>query len=371
MFLQSLKIVAFRNITRAQLEFDPGVNVLVGDNAQGKTSVLEAILYLATSTSHRTTRAIDLVQQGCSTAFVGGTVQRADGDTTRIEVGFGAKAKQIKIEGTPLPRVGQLYGRLRVVLFAPEDLEIISGAPHLRRKCLDMLTAQCQPAHIDRLLEYGRALQQRNAFLRRADPFSLDETELRSWDEQLAITAVSPIKRRRTVAAVLMTLLEARYRELAGGERVSLRYVPDLGPQALEDDCDLAGLFRSVLHAQRERDITRGVTGRGPHRDDLAFTLGERPLRIHGSQGQRRTAALALRLAEAALIARETGQQAVLLIDDVMYEMDPARRSRFLEQIDQGGQAFITVTHLDALGPLARRAKVFRVVQGQVVPESR
>lgn len=368
MFLRSLKVLNFRNLAHLVLAFDPGVNVLLGSNAQGKTSLLEAILFLATCTSHRTFREQELIRTGAATAYVGGEVVLPQGEITRLEVGFGAEGKQVKVDGAPLPRLGQLYGRLRVALMAPEDLEIVAGGPRLRRKFLDLAIAQCDPPHIERLQEYNRALRQRNAFLRRSDPFALDEAELRGWDEQLISTAVPPVLARRALAAALALEASERYRALAGSETLTLRYLPDLGPEALEPDSDVAALCRRVLLAARSRDVARGQTGRGPHRDDFALEVAARPLRVYGSQGQRRTASLALRLAEAAVIARRTGQAPLLLIDDVIYEMDAGRRARFLDMIDRGAQVFVTATQLDPLGPLAERAKIFRVDGGSIAP---
>ncbi len=364
--LSSLRVRNFRNIEAADLEFFPGVNVLVGKNAQGKTNLLEAILYLATSTTPRTRRKEDLVRRGEKTAFVSGLV--IDGtEETRIEFGLERQAKRIKVNGNTLSRVQDLYGQMRVVFFAPEDLEIIGGSPAERRRFLDMGLSQVEPETISLLLKYDRAVKQRNNLLRRAfsrPNRSVEPREIDVWDEQCAKLGAKVICKRHRTLLEIAPLVSAAYERLAG-HGLTAEYVGDVW-DADEGECEK--LLAENLLARRDADRQNGATSVGPHRDDLRFRVEDKVLRSFGSQGERRTAALALRLAEVEFQRLKTGSSPILLIDDVIYEMDPVRRGRFLDSLHREGQIIFTVTDLSALGPLAESSRVFRVDEGRISP---
>lgn len=363
-FLSNLRVRHFRNIAEADLCFSPGVNILVGNNAQGKTNLLESILYLATSTTPRTTRHFELIEKGEKTAYVAGTI-RDDDVESRIELGLARGSKRIKIDGAVLPRTQDLYGRMRVVFFAPEDLEIVSGPPAERRKFLDMTLSQLRPDHIATLQRYQRSVQQRNSTLRRIRAHDQDpnrSAELDAWESQCSALGAEIITGRWFMLHQFAPLLSKSYEYLAG-HGLHLEYVGEVwGDDRAECERDLAERF----FARREADMQSDGTSVGPHRDDVRFRVREAVLRSFGSQGERRSAALALRLAQADYMRAQTGSHPILLVDDVIYEMDPARRAAFLEALQHRGQVFFTVTDLVHLGPLTRNAKVFRVETGRI-----
>jgi DNA replication and repair protein RecF len=269
------------------------------------------------------------------------------------------------VDGTVLPRVQELYGRMRCVFFAPEDLEIVSGAPGERRRFLDMAISQLEPSHIETLQGYQRTIQQRNSVLRRirdrrGDPN--ESPELDVWEEQCAVLGAAVLERRWRMLREFGPLLSRCYESLAG-HGLDVEYQGDVwGGDADECRKELAERY----FARRESDMESAGTTTGPHRDDLRFRVRDVVLRQFGSQGERRSAALALRLAQADHMLEKTGKDPILLVDDVIYEMDPARQGAFLAALRRRGQVFFTVTDLANLGGLAEHAKVFRVEGGKV-----
>jgi DNA replication and repair protein RecF len=259
---------------------------------------------------------------------------------------------------------------MRVVFFAPEDLEIIGGSPAERRRFLDMGLSQVEPEMIALLLQYDRAVKQRNNLLRRSlsrPDRSVESRELDVWDEQCAKLGAKVIGKRYRTLQEIGPLLNAAYERLAG-HGLAVEYVGEVWDP---DERECEKLLGAHLVAKRETDRQKGATSVGPHRDDLRFRVEDKVLRSFGSQGERRTAALALRLAELEFQRLKTGLSPILLIDDVIYEMDPARRGRFLESLHREGQILFTATDLAALGPLAESARVFRVEGGHITEAAR
>ncbi len=362
MFLSRLKIRNFRNLAAVDLELSPGVNLFFGTNAQGKTALLEAVGYLGTSTSHRTRRDEEMIRWKESAAYVCGVLAGEQEKT--LEFGLSRDSKQVKVEGVVLKRIRDLYGQLRVVLFVPEDLEIVGGSPSERRRFIDLTLAQIEPEHISRLQEYQRILRSRNQLLKRAEGRRFDPDEMEIWDNQLA-QAAGPIcdARQRAVRELAEDLERFHLRMTDGRERLKVAYRCSV---ELRDERTLEQSLAEHLVAARDRDLQQGSTSVGPHRDDLQFVVDGRDLRVFGSQGQRRTGVLALRLAELDWLQRKTGQHPVMLLDDVIYEMDESRRRHFFEAIEQGGQVLITATELEHLAPLVPGAKLFQVIGGEI-----
>lgn len=362
--LRTLRVRHFRNLAEADLDFGPGANIFVGDNAQGKTNLLESILYLATATTPRTTRHFELIQKGQQTAYVAGTL-RDDGGETKLELGLERGAKRVKVDGAVLPRIQDLYGRMRVVFLAPEDLEVISGPPAERRRFLDMTISQVRPEHIGTLQSYQRAVQQRNSGLRQVRFHGQEPSqaaELDAWESQCAALGADVLARRWIMIRDFGPLLSRSYEHLAG-HGLELEYMGEVwGSDPEECRRDLAERF----FARRESDLESETTSVGPHRDDVRFRVRDVVLRSFGSQGERRSAALALRLAEADYMRAQTGADPILLVDDVIHEMDRGRRSAFLDALRHRGQVFFTVTELSHLGDLAAEARIFRVKAGSV-----
>ena len=363
MILTSLLVRNFRLIKEASLSLRRGIQIVEGLNAQGKTSLIEAILFLATSTSHRTRREDELIRWGEETAFLRGQVESASA-SLRIECGLEKRRKLIKLDGAVLPRVGDLYGHLRVVLFAPEDLEIIAGSPQDRRRFLDMAIAQRRPSYITLLQRFRKALRHRNHILKqlqqRARSTSLQELEV--WDQPFLDSAADVVSWRCQTVQKLAPLVNQFYEGLASDGPLAIGYPFGIGMEREE----IHRALNDRLRRSRPADIERGATHIGPHRDDPTLHLNEKNLAHFGSQGQRRASALALRLAEARLCAEETGAQPLLLIDDVVHEMDNIRKARFWEQVDLAGQLIVTATDRGHLGAGLEPTSVFQVRNGKI-----
>lgn len=344
-----------------------GVNVITGDNAQGKTNAIESIFLCALGRSHRTAREAELIQTGRDGALVHLELMNQTGAHT-IEIRLYQDARRrISIDGLPCARSAELMGHLNVVMFSPEDLSLVKGGPAERRRFMDMELAQQRPAYYVALQRYASALKQRNALLKRGDGRTLF-----MWDEQLSAEGARIMRARQAFVAVLGESASALHREVTGGaETLSVRYRPcvdldvDVGVPAAEET--LADLLAAHLAAGAEEDLRRGFTGTGPHRDDLLFTLNGADARVFGSQGQQRTAALSLKLCEIGLFHEQTGELPVLLLDDVLSELDESRGRLLLKNLRQC-QCFLTCTGLSSLERAGLNAyKVWHCVRGEIL----
>ncbi len=363
MILTHLQIRQFRNIAQASFPLHEGLNLFEGQNAQGKTAVIEAALFLATSLSHRTRREEELIRWGEDTAYLKGTVDDA-AEEIALECGISKQKKVVKVDGVPLPKIGALYGKLRVVLMAPEDLEIITGSPQIRRRFLDMAISQLDPQYISCLQKFKKSLKQRNHLLKRLqmNRSSNPQAELAAWDMHYITHAVQVIVRRINALNELQPLAENLYAGLADDGPFSIQYSLELQP----DEDAVREYLTQKLKKTLQHDVDRGSTHHGPHRDDVVCILDGRNLNIFGSQGQRRTAALALRMTEAHWCRQVTSANPLLLIDDVVYEMDNNRRKRFWDLMNTTAQVIITTTDRTQLGIRQQPSVIYQVQNGQI-----
>ena len=363
MWISQLQLTNFRNYARLTLQPDEGLCVLTGDNAAGKTNILEAVFLCALGRSHRTARDAELVREAQQSAAVALTLQTRGGTraiTCRLTAG---ERKKLIIDGTALMRSGELLGCLNVVMFAPEDLLLVKGGPGERRRFLDMEISQLRPAYYYTLQQYNAALKQRNALLK--DETCLAAGLLEPWDEQLSRLGAAITAERAEFLAQLAHLAAAEHLRLSGGgETLLVSYQPNL-PDA--EPARLAAAMRERLFESAARDVLRGSTSVGPHRDDVALVLDGSDVRVYGSQGQQRTVVLSLKLASLAIMKQLRGETPVLLLDDVFSELD-RRRQRLLLEAVQGCQTFLTSTHLEQLEAAgALRMQVYHVSGGRVV----
>lgn len=351
MYLTQMKCERFRCLAEVCFAPEPGINVIRGDNAQGKTTLLEAILFAATSKSHRTASEGDLVQYGAEGFSVRTWAQRADREIT-IEANWWQGAKRFKVNGVAQTRLSDILGRLNVVLFSPEDVELVKGGAASRRRFLDMEISQIDAGYLNALQQYRQVLRQRNELLRVPQP---DPSLVAVWDAQLARHGASVITGRAGFIEELSGRAAQAYARIAESESFAVAYQPDVrSPE------DLA----AVLDKSRDSDIRRRMTQRGPHRDDLEILIGEHPARHYGSQGQQKTAALALRLAELDLVRAHIGEYPVLLLDEVLAELDAHRAERLLGAIGPEVQCIMTTTERERSRiPFAAKAS-FRVERG-------
>jgi DNA replication and repair protein RecF len=370
MRLERLEVVEFRNHDAAAVEFPPGVSVLVGPNGVGKTNLLEAVGYLATLGSHRVGQDAALIRAGAASAVVRAAVRRA-GRRLLVDVelrpGSGVRGR---VNGAPVPRARDLLGVVRATVFAPEDLGLVRGDPEERRRFLDTLATQRLPRYHGSRQDYDRVLRQRNTLLRSAGgrlPASALAT-LEVWDEKLAVAGAEIWSERLRLVAALTPRAELAYQRLAGrDDAVDIAYVSSVAGSDGGLDADpakLAQLLRERLVADRGREVERGLTLSGPHRDDLSLGLRGLPARTHASHGEAWSLALALRLASHRLLAEE-GEEPVLLMDDVFAELDRQRREHVAEAALAAEQTVVTAAVAEELPP-ELGATVFHVEPGSV-----
>jgi DNA replication and repair protein RecF len=369
MRLERLEVVDFRNHDRASVELPAGVSALVGPNGVGKTNLLEAVGYLATLGSHRVGQDAALILAGSSSAVIRAAVQRA-GRRLLVDVelrpGSGVRGR---VNGAPVPRARDLLGVVRATVFAPEDLGLVRGDPEERRRFLDTLATQRLPRYHGSRQDYDRVLRQRNTLLRSAAgrlPASALAT-LEVWDEKLASAGAEIWSERLRLVAALTPRVELAYQRLAGrDDAVEVAYVSSVaGTAGLDPDpAKLAQALRERLVADRAREVERGITLSGPHRDDLALALRGLPARTHASHGEAWSLALALRLGSHRLLAEE-GEEPVLLMDDVFAELDRQRRDRVAEAALAAEQTIVTAAVPEEL-PVELKAAVFHVEPGSV-----
>lgn len=373
MQITELTLRSYRSYETLHLAFDPGVQIFLGANAQGKTNIIEALYYAAFGRSHRTSSDAELIRVGADGAYIGLSFRRHD---VPGELSFtfarGAR-RRITYAGESL-RQRDLVGLLPMVLFSPEDLFLVKGAPALRRRYLDAELSQASPAYYGELLRYTRILKQRNAVLKDIRERLAAPDDLSPWDAQLARSAAYIVTRRIAAVAQLGALSARVQAVLAAGEQLALAYeIAGAGGEDFAEDDMTESLhvwYNKMLCEGRARDIARAATGVGPHLDDLVLRVGGMSLRSYGSQGQQRTGALALKLAELFYLQENIGEAPILLLDDVMSELDADRRRALLDFIrHEHIQTFITAT--DAAYFPAERMGTYRYVEAGTVRDEK
>lgn len=390
MQLTHLSLVNFRNYRRLELDLAPGVLIFHGENAQGKTNLLEAVYLLATTRSPRTGSDTELVrweamEEGVAVARVVGKARRGRLET-QVEVAIMVRdgmslngtaprsAKRLRVNGLPR-RASEVIGQVLAVLFTSEDIDLLTGPPVDRRRYLDITLAQVDHAYLHALQRYQRVTQQRNVLLRRIQEGRARPEHLFTWNEELVAQGSAIMQARAAAVAELSACAAAYHHDLSGGrERLAITYLPQLAeerrgglPRPIEEVRDL---FRSALARRQAREIEAGVSLIGPHRDDLRFDLDGRPASAFGSRAQQRTAALALRLAEAQFLRERSGEAPLLLLDDILSELDGRRRAAVLAVVENAEQALITTAELDRFTPdFLNRATRFVVHEGTVLRE--
>lgn len=367
MHVSHLQLRDFRNLPEVDARFSSGRVILLGENAQGKTNLLESIALLATGRSPAATRDAELVRFGAPNARLELEVQTQAAERSLAMLLTPGRARKVALDGLTQKRAADALGKLVVVAFRAADLGLVRGAPSERRSHLDALLVQLMPRHHAEVNEYERALAQRNRALRQVGEGSLQARDVAPWDAQLVALAVPIWRRRSRLAAALSEPAATWHERLAlGRESLALRFVP--GCQLGEDPSLWAGEYQATLEAERGRDLARGLTHAGPHRDDVEILLQGHPARVFASQGQQRTAVLAMKLAELELATRTAGEAPVLLLDDVLAELDEGRQAALLEAVGPTGQSFVTTTHLGDFGAnWLAEAEVRRVVGGRLL----
>ena len=349
MWVQTLHLNDFRSYKEAHVEFSPGVNVLVGSNGQGKTNIVEAIYYLATLNSHRVASENSLVKSGALSAVIRSKINQNDRALTiDIEISPG-KTNRAKLNRSPVPKVRDILGIVKVIMFAPEDLALVKGDPNERRTFMDQTLIQRTPKFMGVKSDYEKVIRQRNALLKSSHHENINST-LQVWNEQLAQLGAGITYSRIQFIRDLTPFICTRYHQISGGEKavsasdISLtyqsKYLTEGDLESLTHN-DIKEHILKQLDLRKKEELIRGVTLVGPHRDELFIKLGPLPLKGYASHGESWSAALALRVASADVL-RADGIEPILILDDVFAELDLLRRTTILELTQHAPQVFIT-----------------------------
>lgn len=357
MYIESIELKNYRNYEYLYIELDPATNIFYGDNAQGKTNILEAAYLCGTTKSHRGSRDREIIRFGQEESHIRMMVRR-DGISRKIDMHLKKnKSKGIAVDGIPIKKASELFGIINLVFFSPEDLNIIKNGPGERRRFLDMELCQLDKIYLQDLAGYNQILNQRNKLLKDISVSPRLADTLDVWDMQMIRYGKKIISARKRFIVELNEIIRDLHASLTGGrEIIYLDYEPNVEEE----------FFEERLASARDRDLKFRQSSAGPHRDDFCIKVNDIDIRKFGSQGQQRTAALSLKLSELALVRRRIGENPVLLLDDVLSELDSSRQNYLLQSIHQI-QTLITCTGLDEF--VSNRFeinKIFRVIDGNV-----
>lgn len=362
MYLKSLELKNFRNYAAQSIDFTAAKTILLGDNAQGKSNLLEAVELLSALKSHRTSRDRDFVRDGTAMAQIVGQLRRETGDVELAMTLRETGRRSVAQNGVGLRRQLDFLGTLNMVQFSCLDLDLVRGGPDERRRWLDGLLVQLEPIYAYVLQQYSQVLKQRNALLKQMQraltkrdrlaldggdlPAMPDPQDLALWDAQLAVAGVRVMRRRARAIARLAPIAEAWHRSISGHKEIlEIRYCPNV-PMLNDQPGDIQTAFLEKIQVRAMAEKYQGSSMVGPHRDEVEFAIDGTPARQYGSQGQQRTLVLALKLAELKLIEEVIGEPPLLLLDDVLAELDLSRQNQLLEAIQDRFQTLITTTHL-------------------------
>ncbi|MGV3245074.1 DNA replication/repair protein RecF [Staphylococcus sp. 11261D007BR] len=369
MKLKTLQLENYRNYENVTLHCHPEVNILIGENAQGKTNLLESIYMLALAKSHRTTNDKELIRFNAEYAKIDGELNFRHG-LIPLTMFITKKGKKVKVNHLEQSKLTQYIGHLNVVLFAPEDLNIVKGSPQVRRRFIDMELGQISNLYLNDLAQYQRILKQRNHYLKQLQlKQKQDTTMLEVLNQQFVMYAVKVTLRRAQFIKELEQLAQPIHSGITNEqEQLTLQYLPSLKIEDYSESEDvLIQQMTDVISPHMQREIERGVSLYGPHRDDLSFQVNQMDAQTYGSQGQQRTTALSIKLAEIELMKQEVGEYPILLLDDVLSELDDSRQTHLLSTIQHKVQTFVTTTSVDGIDhEMMKSAKTYHITSGNI-----
>lgn len=363
MYVKSLELKDFRNYQDLKIQFSKGTNILYGDNAQGKTNILEGIYMCGTTKSHKGSKDREMIRIGQDESHIRVFVERND-VVHKIDMHLKkTKPKGVAIDGIPIRKSSELFGLIHMVFFSPEDLGIIKNGPNYRRRFIDIELCQLDKVYLYNLTCYNKIIVQRNNLLKQITNHNHELLDTLSiWDTQLVHYGSEIINRRKLFISQLNEIIVEIHNKLTNyKEQLTIDYEPNV----------TADLFQEKLMRNKERDIFLKTTNVGPHRDDISFVIAEKDIRKFGSQGQQRTTALSLKLAEIELVKQVTKDNPILLLDDVLSELDRNRQNQLLDSISEI-QTIVTCTGLEEF--VSHRFEydsIYRVVEGQVFDEKK
>lgn len=333
MWIKKIKINNFRNYEKEEIDLEKKINIFYGQNAQGKTNIIEAIFLCSLGKSFRTKKDKELIKLNEQNAIVEVEYEKSDRDG-KIKIEIGNK-KNIYLNGIKIKKLSELLGNLNIVIFTPDDINILKGGPQNRRRFLDIMISQLRPNYMHILNLYIKTMEQRNNYLRQIKEEHKDENLLEIWDEKLAEYAIKIYEYRKEFIEKIIKKIDIIHKKITNGEeQIEFEYITE---------CENKEKYLKLLKERRKLDIIKGFTTKGIHRDDFVIYINKKEIKIFGSQGQNRTAMLSLKLAELQVIYDEIGEYPILLLDDFMSELDKTRRKNFLENIE-GTQVIITGT---------------------------
>ena len=332
-WIKKIKIKNFRNYNKEEINLEKNINIFYGENAQGKTNIIESIFLCSLGKSFRAKKDNEMIKLNEQKAIVEIEYEKSDRDG-KIKIEIGNK-KNIYLNGIKIKKLSELLGNLNIVIFTPDDINILKGGPQNRRRFLDIMISQLRPNYMHILNLYIKTMEQRNNYLRQIKGEHKDENLLEIWDEKLEEYAIKIYEYRKEFIEKIIKKLDIIHKKITNGEeQIELEYVTE---------CDSKEKYLKLLKERRKLDIIKGFTTKGVHRDDFMIYINKKDIKIFGSQGQNRTAMLSLKLAELQVIYDEIGEYPILLLDDFMSELDKTRRKNFLENIE-GTQVIITGT---------------------------
>jgi DNA replication and repair protein RecF len=366
MYIEQIELKDYRNYERLSVEFENKVNVILGENAQGKTNVMESIYVLAMAKSHRTSNDKDLIRWDQDYAKIEGRIQKQH-SSLPLQLIISKKGKKAKCNHIEQQKLSQYVGNMNVVMFAPEDLNLVKGSPQVRRRFIDMEIGQVSPIYLHDMSQYQKILQQRNHFLKMMQiKKQNDQTMLEILTEQFIEMSVKIVMRRFEFLRMLQEWAKPIHNGISRGlETLEIAYKPSVDVLEDQDLSKMKASYEEKFSKVRMREIERGTTLFGPHRDDLLFFVNGRDVQTFGSQGQQRTTALSVKLAEIELIHSEIREYPILLLDDVLSELDDYRQSHLLNTIQGRVQTFVTTTNVDGIHhQTLKEASTYKVSSG-------
>ncbi|KRL06350.1 DNA replication/repair protein RecF [Liquorilactobacillus hordei] len=371
MYLKEMTLKNFRNYRDVNLVFSPQINVLIGENAQGKTNLLEAIYVLAMARSHRTNNERELVNFAKDEALIQGILERKL-SKLKLELFLGKKGKKAKVNHLEQAKLSQYIGQMNVILFAPEDLALVKGSPAVRRKFIDMEFGQIDAHYLYNLSQYRVLLKQRNHYLKQLQlKKAKDLVLLEVLSDQIAAFGAEIIAKRIIFLDELEKYAQGVQAQITG-QKEELKFNYDTSVENIYEK-DVKQLYtdlKKLYETNQNKEIFQGSTLYGPHRDDVQFLINKKNVQVFGSQGQQRTTALAVKLAEIDVMKNETGEYPILLLDDVLSELDGARQTQLLRAIQDRVQTFLTTPSMsEVTRKLIKDPKVFRIEAGNIKNE--
>ena len=333
MWVKNVKLRNFRNYKEAEINLGKNINIFYGENAQGKTNIIESIFLCSMGKSFRTNKEKEMINIDEENSSIEVEYEKSDREG-KIKIQLSNK-KNIFLNNIKIKKLSELLGNINIVIFTPDDIEVIKGGPQNRRRFLDIMISQLRPNYMHTLTLYQKTIEQRNNYLKQIKEERKDENLLEIWDEKLAEYAIKIYNYRKEFIEKIIQKIEKIHKEITNGkEEIKIEYI---------SECKNKNEYLNLLKQRRKLDIIKGFTTKGIHRDDFVIYINKKEIKIFGSQGQNRTAMLSLKLAELQVIYDEIGEYPILLLDDFMSELDRTRRKNFLENIE-GTQVIITGT---------------------------